>query len=60
MKTEFSNVTIFFSEDPKSQIDEFFGAFATFMGDFEVREKIINCIINYHYSLESKERNTRS
>ena len=38
MKTEFSKVTNFFSEDPKSQVDEFFGAFATFMADFEVRE----------------------
>ena len=60
MKSEFSNVTSFFSEDPKSQVDEFFGAFATFMGDFEVREKITNRIINYHYSSESKERNTRN
>lgn len=38
MKQEYAKVTKFFGEDPvKMRIDEFFGAFASFIEDFKVR-----------------------
>ncbi len=37
MKTEYQAAVRFFGEDPlKLRIDDFFGAFATFVDDFEV------------------------
>ena len=40
MRAEFGKVTKFFGEDPAHcGTDEFFGTFANFMLDFEVRNK---------------------